>query len=131
MRRLLPFVVALGIAGCTTVKAGHAAHAKLTAAEQEDLRICRKSLVEHQCGDSAKTRGSGEDAAAFMLAGERGTEIVCVNGLVAEYEKAPEKKKWLVRNGCPKDMVETEVAAPPPAPVAPAKPTTPTPVIVE
>ena len=99
------------------MKEGHAARERLSAGEQEDFRICQALLVKAQCGTNSKT--AGDDAVGRVLMGASMGEAVCINGLVADYSKSKKKKEWLVRHGCPRDMVGLEEAAPKPEPDEP------------
>ena len=91
-------------AGCATISAGRAGYAKLTAAEKEDLRNCEISLKHHQCG--ANSRTAADDVLATGLLGSSGGNATCMSGLIAAYAESTDKKRWLIKNGCPRDMVE-------------------------
>ena len=91
-------------AGCATISAGQKAYAKLTAAEKEDFRNCQPSLQHHQCGTNSRT--VDDEALAEAILGSSGGNAVCMNGLIAAYAESRDRKKWLIKNGCPRDMVE-------------------------
>jgi hypothetical protein len=102
--RMSIVLILCATAGCATISAGHAAYAKLTAAEKEDLRNCQTSIQQHQCGNNSRT--VGDDALATAMLGSSGGSAVCMNGLIAAYAESSNKKRWLIKNGCPRDMVE-------------------------
>jgi hypothetical protein len=102
--RVSILLVICATAGCATISAGRDGYAKLTAAEKEDLRNCENSLKQHQCG--ANSRTVADDALATAMLGPNGGEATCLNGLIAAYAESADKKRWLIKNGCPRDMVE-------------------------
>jgi hypothetical protein len=102
--RMSIVLILCATAGCATISAGHAAYAKLTSAEKEDLRNCQTSIQQHQCGSNSRT--VADDALATAMLGSSGGSAVCLNGLIAAYAESSDKKRWLIKNGCPRDMVE-------------------------
>ena len=102
--RLSILLACCATAGCATISAGHAAYAKLTAAEKEDLRNCESSLKQHQCGTNSRT--AADDALATAMLGSGGGNAKCMNGLFTAHAESSNKKRWLIKNGCPRDMVE-------------------------
>lgn len=105
MKKSIGLLIAMAtLLGCATTSAGHAAYERLTPPEKEDLRNCQVSLQQHQCG--ANSRTAGDDAFADVMLGPGAAKATCMNGLIAAYAESPDKKRWLVKNGCPRDMVE-------------------------
>jgi hypothetical protein len=104
MRVVFVVVAALLLGGCATLDAGSKARARLSSREMEDFRVCSQPLKTNQCGRNSRT--VGDDAIGSFVAGPGMGEAVCLNGLMATYADASDKKRWLIRNGCPRDMVE-------------------------
>lgn len=87
MRAIAIVVVTLTLTACAT-----AAMKKLSDAQRDDYMRCKVKVEEAQCGQT--------DPGDVTMA------IACKRPLFDAYANAPDKKKWLVRHGCPKDMVE-------------------------
>ncbi len=89
-------LVALMLAGCA-----HSALSKLDTTSQSDWNVCTQSVAKAQCGSTSSEAAAGTTGTALAYA-------MCINPLVDEYAAtpAPQRKKWLIRHGCPTQMVE-------------------------
>ena len=76
----------------------HDAFYRLDAASKSDWEVCAESISRAQCGASSTEAAKGSLIAYGM----------CISPLVDKYAAvdASERKRWLVRHGCPRDMVE-------------------------
>lgn len=101
--RMVLMLTAIVAAGCATLQAGAAARERLTSTEMDDFRACAEPMTQMQCGAQSQT--AVDDVFGRMLAGESGGDAVCLNGLMARYAEAHDKRRWLMRNGCPRDVV--------------------------
>lgn len=95
MLRSVSIVVVVIASGC----AAYGAYGKLDEDSKADFEVCRQSISKAQCGStSAEASASGGSGISYAM---------CLNPLIEQYAAAPkpQRKAWLVRHGCPKDMV--------------------------
>jgi hypothetical protein len=79
--------------------AAFGAFGKLDAESQDDFRVCNQTISKAQCGSTT---------AEASAPGGQGIGLpMCMNPLIEEYAATTksQRKAWLVRHGCPKDMV--------------------------
>lgn len=93
MKRWIVVIVAVTASSC--------AHQTLNALDAEskaDWQVCSQSVAKAQCGATTAEAAKG-DVFGFGI---------CVSPLLEQYSAATKakRKSWLVRHGCPKDMVE-------------------------
>jgi hypothetical protein len=84
MKRILGLFLGLGLVGCA-----HATYNRLSPDAQDDWRRCYGKIIEAQCAVHVDTFGI----------------TLCSNNLLNDYAKSRATKKWLIRHGCPSEMV--------------------------
>ena len=91
MKNLLILVFVLSHSGCC----GWGAYNRLNARDQENWQVCGVSIARAQCPGKL---GSGDFSESF-------TASACTNQKLDEYSGARDTPGWLLRHGCPRDMV--------------------------
>ena len=75
------------VGGC----AAFSAYDRLTPDEKDMMQRCRLKVEAAQCG--TKEEGSLGNS-------------ICMNQQIEPYANSSNKKKWLVRHGCPSEMLD-------------------------
>ncbi len=77
----------------------HGTLSKLDSASQSDWQVCAQSVAKAQCGSTSSEAAANGSTLAFAM---------CVSPLVDQYAATPkaQRKRWLIRHGCPSEMVE-------------------------
>lgn len=77
---------------------------KLDAASRDDWQVCQNLVARAQCGTTAQ---ESLDSSGYFPTGT----LMCMNQLAEQYADTPRpaRKQWLVRRGCPRDMVGEDV----------------------
>lgn len=95
-------VIRAAILGLLVVVNGcavYGAYANLDKASKDDMQVCYQTIAKAQCGSTtAEASAPGGQGIALPM---------CMNPLIEDYAATPQasRKTWLVRHGCPKDMV--------------------------
>lgn len=89
------FGIVFLVGGC----ASSAAYQRLSGQERDDFASCREYIARNKCGsDSHTAAGTGSIAVAAMWS-------QCVNEELSKYADADDKHRFLLRAGCPRDVV--------------------------